>query len=111
MPGPVNGIVGEENPTQLPEMEVDESQLKEMQRTAKFARTAEFKELKKHLEARIEFYQKYLPDGRAVGAQNADENLAAMWVVANIVAGEFNSIINVYEQAVEYVKDYAATKR
>lgn len=109
--GPQNGIVGNDaNPTELPQTEVDDSQLKEMQKTAKFARSNEFKELKKHLLARIDFYQKYLPDGRAVGAQTADENLSAMWVVANVVAGEFNSIINVYEQAIEYVKD-AATKR
>lgn len=104
--GPQNGIVGDDtNMTELPQTEVDNSQLKEMQKAAKFARSAEFKELKKHFQARIEFYDKYLPSGQAVGAQIADEKLAAMWVVANVIAGEFNSVINVYEQAIQYVKD------
>lgn len=103
--GPQNAIMGEESPTELPKTQVDDSQLKELMKTAKFARSGEFKQLKQHFEQRKDFYTKYLPDGRAVAAQTADENLASMWVAANVIIGEFNAILNVYESAEQYVKD------
>lgn len=120
-----NGIIGDqdsmlESPTQLPQPQIDDSQLKELQRTAKFARSNEYKELKAHYQARIDFYQKYLPDGRPVataGAQAGNgienmslEELGKMWLAANVIISEFNSIMNIYEQAAQYVKD-AATQR
>lgn len=103
--GPQNVIVGNDNPTELPQTQTDDTQLKAMAKTAKFAKSAEFKELKTHFEARMDFYKQYLPDGRAVGAQPASVELANMWIVANCIVGEFNSIISAYEQAIEFVKE------
>lgn len=115
-----NGIIGDqelpiENPTELPQAAVDDSQLKELIKTAKFAKSAEYKQLKQHYLDRIDFYKKYLPDGRAVAATGTStsssvdgltlEELGRMWVAANVIIGEFNAIMNVYEQAAQYVKD------
>lgn len=116
--GPQNGIVGQENPTQLPQAAQDDSQLKAMAKTAKFMRTQEYKELKEHFDKRIEFYQKYLPDGRAVGAngsmmQSGVEGLSmaemgAMWVAANVIIGELKAVMGAYEAAAEFVKEAKA---
>lgn len=116
--GPQNGIVGNDNPTELPETKLDDSQLKIMAKTAKFARSSEFKELQQHFNQRIEFYQKYLPDGRAVGAggsmmqQGIDgltlAEMGAMWVASNVIIGELKAIMSAYEQAIEFVKEAKA---
>lgn len=110
--GPQNGIMGEDSPTELPDRQIDESQLAAMAKTARFSKTAEYKELKEHLEGRIDFYQKYLPDGRAIGAQDDMDKMAKMWVVANVLIGEFKAVIDAYEGAAQYVKDATSnTKR
>lgn len=118
--GPQNGIVGDENPTQLPQAAQDDSQLKAMAKTAKFMRTQEYKELKEHFDKRIEFYQKYLPDGRAVGANGtmmqpgvsidglSMAEMGAMWVAANVIIGELKAVMGAYEAAAEFVKEAKA---
>lgn len=96
----MNGIL-DESTNQLPTApELDPEQLAQEKRMAKFAKSQEFKMLKEFLEERINFYQKYLPDGRSV-----TETLPTpeQWSVANGIIGEFNLIINSFEQAAEAV--------
>lgn len=121
-----NGIIGEQ---EMPSMEVqgavpqateDDTQLKELMKTAKFARSGEYKQLKEHFNTRIDFYTKYLPDGRPVAANGSSpqsgmegldlEEMGRMWVAANVIIGELKAIMNVYEQAADFAKD-ATTKR
>lgn len=105
MSGATNGIVGSDYPTELPETQIDDSQLKEIQAAAAFAKSPQFEELKRHLNTRIEFYQQYLPDGRAVGAQPINEETTMMWVASNVIIGECKAIISSYEAAFDLVKD------
>lgn len=109
--GPQNGIMGNTFGTELPESFVDDSVYEEMQKTARFSKTAEFKELKKYLDTRMDFYRNYLPDGKPVIASglNATE-VGELWIAANIVIGELMAIINVYEGAAQEVKDEAARR-
>ena len=104
MPGPQHGIVGDDNyGTDLPKLDVQPEVLAAEARAAKFSQSAEFKILKEHIEERIELYQKYLPDGRALTEVDSDER-AQQWVIANAVIGEFQAILASYEQAQEVVK-------
>ena len=102
-----NGIIGGGGvaPQQVPQATADDSQLKELKSAAKFAKTTEYKEFKEHLQKRMDFYRTYLPDGRAIGAQPSNQELANMWVVANCIIGEFNAILNVYDNAADMVKE------
>lgn len=102
--GPVNGIVGQDFGTELPQTEVLVEQRAEEKSMAKFSRTKEFKALKSKIEERIEFYQKCLPDGRPLTAVDETER-ASQWIIANVVIGEFKAIIASYEQAKEAVED------
>lgn len=104
--GPQHGIVGDDSVTELPETTIDENQLVDEQKAAKFSKTAEFKKLKEHLEDRIEFYQKYLPDGRAVVEEPAAE-LGNKWMIANAIIGEFTAVIAAYEEAAKVVQEHA----
>lgn len=107
--GPANGIVGDGNfGIDLPEVEKTD-ELAELRRVAKFAKSKEWKELKKHLESRIEFYQQYLPDGRNPLALSPESKIALGndWLIANGIIGEFKTLINLHEQAVEMLKDAA----
>lgn len=99
--GPENVIMGDGNPLELPTTQVEEQQLNSEKNLAKFSRTAEFKKLKEALEAKIEYYQKYLPDGRPIATTEVS---GEDWRIANIVIGEFQNIINVYETANESVQ-------
>lgn len=101
--GPQHGIIGDENfGTDLPETQVPERDLTSEKNAAKFSRTKEFQVLKEHLESRIEYYQKYLPNGRPL---EEDAPSPEDWRVANRIIGEFNAVITAYEQAAEVVKN------
>lgn len=102
--GPQNGIIGENYGIDLPSVTVDKNQLDDEVRMARFSKSKEFKKLKEIMEARIEFYQKSLPDGRAVTEVDSVER-AQMWVIANAVIGEFKMILSAYEDAKEVVKN------
>ena len=110
MAGPANGVLGDQNlpdpgpqadPVQDP---VVEEGRRELERAAKFAKTPEFQTLKDHLEKRIEFYQKYLPDGRNIMAQNPAE-LSYMWPAANAIIGEMQAIINGFSSAADSLRE------
>lgn len=111
MAGPQNAIIGEDANygLDLPETQTDDQAFAEIQKTAKFSRTAEFKELKKHLEGRIEFYQSFLPGGQPLDAVEPGK-LGEMWAVADKIINEFRAVINAYEEAAKQARD-EATKR
>jgi len=99
-----NGIIGDNYGIDIPDVSLDQNSLDEEKSMARFSKSREFKRLKEIIEARIDFYQKALPDGRPVSAVDTAER-AQMWVVANAVIGEFNLILQAYENAKEAVKD------
>ena len=99
-----NGIIGDNYGIDLPEVEPDKAYLDEEKQMARFSKSKEFKKLKEIMEARIDFYQQALPDGRPITAVDSTER-ANMWLVANAVVGEFKMILNAYETANEAVKD------
>lgn len=112
MAGPQNAVLGDQaNPLEVPETQVDESEIKELEHRARFSKTAEFKALKEHCRQRALFYQQYLPNGEAVAGQKDPEKLGEMWIAANIVIGEFNALIGSYELAAEEVKARNAQRK
>lgn len=96
------GIIDEGLSQALPEVDVDNEALALEKRMAKFAKSAEFKLLKDHLNNRIEFYQSFLPDGREVSKTIPTPE---QWTIANGIIGEMQAIIYSFEQAAEVVKD------
>ena len=116
--GAQNAITDDNFGTEMPETLVDEAVLANEKNMARFSKTKEFKILKEYMEARIEFFQNYLPDGNSInggvtpkGEQVPhldDATIASYWRAANIVIGEFKSVLQQYENANEAVKN--ATK-
>ena len=107
--GPENVIQGDNGgmmPPQLPQAQADDTQLKELQEAAKFAKSKHYKELKAHLDRRIDFYQKYLPDGTAIGTQPDNPDTARMWIVANVIIAEIKAVTSVYDNAAEMLQEY-----
>lgn len=102
--GAQNGIVGNEYGTGIPETEVDKTSLIEEKKAARFSKSAEYKKLKEYMEERIDYYQKYLPDGREIGSIPMPE-LGQKWVEANTIVREFKLVLQSYEQAAEVVKE------
>lgn len=98
------GILDESSSRLAEELPVDNQELALEKRMAKFAKTADFRLLKEHLEARIEFYQSYLPDGRPV---NVEVPTPEQWAIANAIIGEFNNVIKSFETAAEAVHEAA----
>jgi hypothetical protein len=107
MAGPVNAVIGEEYGTDLPQTEVPERDLTTERNAAKFSKSKEFQVLKDHLNQRIDYYQKFLPNGEAVLEQKnvTHAELGQRWMTANAVITEFRSIISAYEQAAQVVKE------
>lgn len=99
-----NGIIGDTYGIDLPNVNVGEEQLNEEKAMARFSKSKEFKKLKEIMQSRIDFYQKALPDGRALTEVDTAER-AHMWLVANAVIGEFKMILAAYEDAAEVVKN------
>lgn len=109
--GPQNAIMGDDSyGTQIPKTESNPRDLAEMQKAAKFSRTAEFKALKEHLEGRIVYYQQYLPGGQDPRLVDP-ATLGPMWIAANVVVGEMRAIIEAYEMAAETMKDEASKRK
>jgi len=96
------GIIGDSFGADLPQAEIEKQLLADEKSKAKFSRTREFAALKTHLNERMDYYKAFLPDGRPViGADVTPED----WKIANTIIGEFQAVINAYEQAAEAVKD------
>ncbi len=100
-----HGIIGDNYGIDLPDVDIDKDELDEEKRMARFSKSKEFKKLKQIMQSRIDFYQKALPDGRPLTAAENMVERGQMWVVANVVIGEFNMILDAYENANEVVKE------
>ena len=99
-----HGIIGDNYGIDIPDMSFDKESLDEEKSMARFSKSKEFKRLKEIMQSRIDFYQKALPDGRPISAVDTVER-ANMWVIANAVIGEFNLILQAYENAKDATKD------
>ena len=99
---PQNAIIGDLTGVDLPQLVPDEKDLAEEKNMARYSKTKEFKRIQDHFNERISFYQKYLPNGADVGldVRPTPED----WSVANRIIGEFNLVINMFEQATEAVE-------
>src|ERR1017187_4026310 len=100
------GIIGDTGyGLDLPDTQVDDQQMTEEKSMARFSKTKEFKRLKSFIEAKIVWYQRYLPDGRYVGGGRAvgegELPTPEQWAVASLVVKEFQNILNEYERAEE----------
>lgn len=100
---PDNVIMGDNTGIDLPQMQPDEQDLNLEKNIAKFSKTKEWKNLKEHIQFRIDFYQKYLPNGTEVGLDVVPT--PEDWRVANRVIGELNLLINTYEGVKEAVDE------
>lgn len=110
--GPKNAVMGDSTNygTDLPNTEVPDEQMAELQKSAKFSKTKEFQVLKDHLEGRVAYYQSFLPGN--VPAENVpDDERGKYWAIANILIAEFRGIINSYEQAAQEIKDAASRQK
>lgn len=97
------GIMGDITGAELPQMKIEESSLSEERKMAKYSRSTEFKRIQDHFNERIDFYQKFLPNGADIGLDVVPT--PEDWRVANRVIGEFKAIINMFETANQAVKD------
>lgn len=104
--GPQNGIVGDDNfgtdipQTQVPDVTTDN----ETVAAANFNNSTEFDRLKTNMQARIEYWQKYLPGGTPADQLNHDER-AWRWLAADSVITELRAIMDAYQGAADAVKE------
>ena len=104
--GPQNGIVDNLPPElQTPQSNIDEKALNEEKNLAKYSKTKEFKAIKEYWEARIEFFQKFLPFGGEVRYQVPNDDIAQQWVLANNMINEIQVFLNRYENAKNVVDE------
>jgi len=98
----MNGIIGDVNPTELPQLAVDthNEAIAELNKKAKYSRSKEFQELKGKMEERIKFYQSYLPGGTPI-VSITEEERGKYWAIADCVIGELQAVIDMYETANE----------
>jgi DNA replication initiation complex subunit (GINS family) len=98
------GIIGDTFGTDLPQTEVSKEQLEAEQSAARFAKSTEYQQLKEHFENRISFYQTFLPGGEPVGTTKmTPEERSLQWQLANVIIGEFEQVLGIYELAKESV--------
>ena len=105
MSGPQNAIVGElDEPTSIPETIISDEELQEELKMAKYSKSAEFKRLKEYMEARIQFFSQYFPNGTPID-QIPKEERDGYWVAATIITREFQNVIDSYDRAKEVVNN------
>ena len=95
--------MGDETGVDLPQMQVEDTTLREEKKMAKYSRSAEFKRIQEWCEGRILFYQTYLPNGSEIGLDVVPS--IEDWRVANRVIGELRALTNMYEIATDAVKE------
>lgn len=116
MAGAIHGIIGDDANywTDLPEYQAEnDAALAELQKVARFSRTAEYKALKEKLESRIEYYKVYQPggDGSAYALRDVNnEERGWRTLAADLVISEFRAIIAAYELAYQTTKDESAKR-
>lgn len=101
---PQNGIIGDTMGIDLPTKQADEEALNNLKNKAKYKRSKEYAELKEKADARIEFYQKFLPNGLPIGGASAEE-MKGKWELANLLIAEFKQLFDEYEGAEELLKE------
>lgn len=100
----MHGIIGDAQATELPEMVVDETMLNDEKKMARYSKTDEFMRIQEHFEAKIAFYQQFLPGGIPITAVTEEER-GKYWAVADLLIKEFREVIDMYENAAEAVND------
>lgn len=100
---PNNILLGDSTGVDLPQMQVNEQTLVEEKKMAQYSKTDEFARIQKHCQERVDFYQKYLPNGAevALDVRPTPED----WAVANRVIGELKLLMNMYDVAAEVVEE------
>jgi len=98
-----NGIIGDITGVELPQMEVDEKELTEEKKMARYSKSAEYKRIEQWCRERIAFYQTHFPDGRLVGVDKLPT--PEEWAAANIIILELSTLLNGYEVASEVVEN------
>lgn len=101
---PANGLIGDAQPTALPQAQVNKEAIGELQRKSKYSRSKEFQELKANMEVRIAFYQQFLPGAIPI-AQVPEEERGKYWAIANVVIAELQQVIDMYESTNELLRD------
>lgn len=99
-----NGIIGDNLGIDLPQKPVDEIAINELRHKAKYSRSTEFKELREKAQARIEFYQKFLPNGQLIGTVTREE-MQGKWELANLLIAELRNLFDEYEGADALLKE------
>lgn len=107
--GPQNVPVGDQSVDQLPRTQVPERDLEAEKKAARFTRTEDYKALKKFIDGRIEFYERFMPGSGISIAQLPNEERGYMWLASSVIIDEFRGLLADYERAAEAVKDNAAS--
>lgn len=103
MAGPDNIFMGDNDMgIDLPQAEVNQDALIEEKKMARYTKTAEFKRIREHFEAKTAYYQQFLP-GNIAPENITEEERGKYWAVANIIIKEFQEVINMYENAKDAV--------
>lgn len=105
MNGPQNVLMGDSQAIELPQAQINEEDIKEERRKAKYAKSKDYQELKGRADARKKFYQTYLPDGRPLTGKESLEELGKMWMVANAVIAEIDLVFTDYETIANVVEE------
>lgn len=101
---PNNALIGDMTGVELPQVPVDETAINELKKKAKYKRSKEYAELREKAQARIEFYQHFLPNGQPILAATKEQKEGA-WTLANIIIAEFEQLFGEHEQADELLKE------
>lgn len=101
---PQNAVIGDESGVDLPQAPMDETALNELKAKAKYSKTKEYKELKAKADERIEFYQKFLPNGQPVGTATKGD-MERKWEMANLLIAEFQQLFSEHENATQILRE------
>lgn len=104
MSGPDNVILGDNTGVELPQKPEDTDAVNELRRKAKYSRSKEYAELRQKAQARIDFYQKFLPNGQPIGTANKGD-MERKWELANLLIAEFEQLFGEHENAAQILKD------
>lgn len=102
------GIIGDQEPIDLPVTKVDDKVLNREQQMARFSKTKEFKALKEHLETRIENYRHTLPGGTEYNELLKTGDMRAIGektVISSTIIQELQGVIDAYERAANAIKE------
>jgi hypothetical protein len=101
---PSNVIMGDENSgIDLPEFQPPQEEIKEIRSMANHAKSPEYQRLVEWCEAKIAFYQGFMPNGLAIDKDYVPTT--EDWRVANRVIADLKEFMGVYEYAKEQAKE------